>query len=208
MAPARSLWTVKRFGACIYKASRIDGKQVETIEGVARDGVLHPLQQAFIEAGAVQCGFCTPGMIMAAKALLDKKTDPDDDDIRAAMKHNLCRCTGYSKILEAVHIAAGTAAKSDSRSQHAGSHIVGNGLPRTEATGRATGAEQYTADLQIPGMLAGAGAAGGVSACPTAGSRRNRRPPPARRRGSADSGRCARRKKPRRARARLARPGL
>ena len=120
--------------ACIYKASRIDGKQVETIEGVARDGVLHPLQQAFIEAGAVQCGFCTPGMIMAAKALLDKKTDPDDDDIRAAMKHNLCRCTGYSKILEAVHIAAGTAAKSDSRSQHAGSHIVGNGLPRTEAT--------------------------------------------------------------------------
>ena len=83
------------------------GKAIETIEGISPGHVsLHPIQQAFIDCGAVQCGFCTPGMVMAAKALLDKNPDPTEEEIKEAMKGNLCRCTGYVKILEAVKRAA------------------------------------------------------------------------------------------------------
>jgi len=88
--------------SCITKASRADGAHVETIEGLAQDGMLHPLQKAFIEHGAVQCGFCTPGMIMAAKALLDANPQPTDEEIKDALKRNLCRCTGYQNIVKAI----------------------------------------------------------------------------------------------------------
>lgn len=92
--------------SCSVRAVNLAGKEIETIEGVS-DGIsLHPIQQAFIDCGAVQCGFCTPGMVMAAKALLDKNLNPTEDEIREAMKGNLCRCTGYVKILEAVKRAA------------------------------------------------------------------------------------------------------
>ena len=80
--------------------------RVETIEGLSRNGQLHPIQQAFIDCGAVQCGFCTPGMVMSAKALLDKTLHPSDEEIREALAPNLCRCTGYYKIGEAVREAA------------------------------------------------------------------------------------------------------
>ncbi len=93
--------------ACLVAAGQADGRDVVTIEGMAgRDGTLHPLQQAFIEAGAVQCGFCTPGLLVAAHDLLTRHPDPADGDVREALAGNLCRCTGYEKILEAVSLAA------------------------------------------------------------------------------------------------------
>jgi xanthine dehydrogenase molybdenum-binding subunit len=156
--------------ACIYKAVRADGKRVETIEGLARDGVLHPLQRAFVGQGAVQCGYCTPGMILAAKALLDRTPHPTDEEIKAALKHNLCRCTGYVKIIAAVHAAEEMLANAASGKAPLASvvpalglpdtsnpgetlHVVGRSLPRKEAFARVTGEEHYTADLIRPGML-------------------------------------------------------
>ncbi|MCH7835658.1 MAG: (2Fe-2S)-binding protein [Chloroflexi bacterium] len=92
--------------ACLMLAPEADGSEITTIEGLARNGDLHPVQQSFIEAGGVQCGFCTPGMIMAAKALLDSNPRPTLEDVRLGLAGNLCRCTGYSKIYEAVLAAA------------------------------------------------------------------------------------------------------
>ncbi len=92
--------------SCQVKLSRMEGKQVETIEGLASNGTLHPIQSAFIKTGAIQCGFCTPGMIMATKALLDQNPKPDRAAIEQALKHNICRCTGYVKIIDAVRLAA------------------------------------------------------------------------------------------------------
>lgn len=92
--------------ACCLKAASLSGKEITTIEGLS-DGVhLHPIQQAFIDAGAVQCGFCTPGMVICAKALLDKDPNPSEEAIRKALRGNLCRCTGYVKIVKAVQLAA------------------------------------------------------------------------------------------------------
>lgn len=89
--------------SCVVKLSQLkEGDDILTIEGLERDGKLHPIQQAFIEAGAVQCGFCTPGMIMTAKALLDKNKNPSREDIKKAFQINLCRCTGYKQIFEAI----------------------------------------------------------------------------------------------------------
>ena len=92
--------------SCQVLAPEADGAIVETVEGLSKDGTLHPLQTAFIENNAIQCGFCTPGMVMSAKALLDRNPDPTDDDIRYALVGNLCRCTGYVRIVDAVKQAA------------------------------------------------------------------------------------------------------
>jgi aerobic carbon-monoxide dehydrogenase small subunit len=95
--------------ACLYPIPEIEGKDVLTIEGVARsDGTLHPIQQAFIENNGVQCGYCTSGMIMSAKALLDQNPQPDETDIRTAISGNICRCTGYVQIVESIEMAAKT----------------------------------------------------------------------------------------------------
>lgn len=88
--------------SCLVFAIEADGKEVTTIEGLARPGELHPLQQAFIEEGASQCGFCTPGMILTAKALLDSQTPVTEDAVRRFIAGNLCRCTGYDKIVQAI----------------------------------------------------------------------------------------------------------
>ena len=88
--------------SCLTLAAGCQGKKIETIEGLAKDGKLHPLQQAFIEFGGFQCGICTPGQIMAAKALLDENPKPTEDEVKEWMSGNLCRCTGYYKILESV----------------------------------------------------------------------------------------------------------
>ena len=92
--------------SCTQFAVGIDGKQVETIEGVAQGGALHPIQQGFWEKHGLQCGYCTPGMIMSAKYLLSKNPNPSEDEIRRGISGNLCRCTGYNKIVEAVQYAA------------------------------------------------------------------------------------------------------
>ena len=92
--------------ACLVLAAQADGHDVVTVEGLAGGDGLHPVQEAFADAGAVQCGFCTPGFVVAAADLLRRVPDPTDDEIREALSGNLCRCTGYQKILDAVHAAA------------------------------------------------------------------------------------------------------
>jgi carbon-monoxide dehydrogenase small subunit len=96
----------KSVSSCLILAVAADGKEIITIEGLAQDDRLHPVQQAFIDYGGFQCGICTPGMIMAAKALLDVNPDPSEDEIKDWMMGNLCRCTGYYKILESIQAAA------------------------------------------------------------------------------------------------------
>jgi carbon-monoxide dehydrogenase small subunit len=92
--------------SCLVLAAQADGHDVTTIEGLADGDRLHFVQQSFVEAGAVQCGFCTPGLVVAAADLLRRVPDPTDDEIREALSGNLCRCTGYEKIFDAVHMAA------------------------------------------------------------------------------------------------------
>jgi len=92
--------------SCLVLAPQVDGKSVLTIEGLAQGEALHPIQQAFVEQGGVQCGFCTPGFIMSTYALLQENPSPSDDEILTALEGNLCRCTGYTKIVEAVRTAA------------------------------------------------------------------------------------------------------
>jgi aerobic carbon-monoxide dehydrogenase small subunit len=92
--------------SCLVLAVEADGRSVTTIEGLAQDDVLHPLQKAFLSHAAIQCGFCTPGMIISAAALLREKPEPSEDDVRKALAGNLCRCTGYRQIVDAVHAAA------------------------------------------------------------------------------------------------------
>lgn len=92
--------------ACLVAAGQADGRRVDTVEGLSHDQELHPVQQAYLDAGAVQCGFCTPGLLVATHDLLSRDPAPDDLTIRESLAGNLCRCTGYEKIIEAVHLAA------------------------------------------------------------------------------------------------------
>ena len=94
--------------ACLVLAAQADGHEIVTVEGLGVDGSLHPVQEAFATTGAVQCGFCTPGLIVATVDLLARVPEPTDDDIREALSGNLCRCTGYAKIFDAVRMAAGS----------------------------------------------------------------------------------------------------
>ena len=93
--------------SCLVLAAQADGHDVVTVEGLAEDGRLHRVQEAFVAAGAVQCGFCTPGLVVATADLLTHNASPSDDEIREALSGNICRCTGYEKIFDAVHAAAG-----------------------------------------------------------------------------------------------------
>jgi aerobic carbon-monoxide dehydrogenase small subunit len=92
--------------ACLVLGAQAHGHEVVTVEGLAGEDSLHPVQEAFVEAGAIQCGFCTPGLVMAAADLLRRRPDPSEDEIREALSGNVCRCTGYSKIFDAVRLAA------------------------------------------------------------------------------------------------------
>ena len=94
--------------SCLTLAATVKGEDILTIEGLSDGNTLHPIQQAFVDVGAVQCGFCTPGMILTAKALLDENPDPTPEDVQAGLGGNLCRCTGYVKIVDAVLTAAET----------------------------------------------------------------------------------------------------
>ena len=94
--------------SCLVLAAQADGHEVMTVEGLARGDELHRVQRAFVDAGAVQCGFCTPGLVVATADLLERTPSPSDDEIREALSGNLCRCTGYAKIFDAVRLAAGS----------------------------------------------------------------------------------------------------
>ncbi len=96
----------KPVSSCLVLAVQANGKDILTIEGMETEEDLHPIQQSFIDHGAIQCGFCTPGMILSGKALLDQNPNPDESDIRIAISGNLCRCTGYQKIVEAIKDAS------------------------------------------------------------------------------------------------------
>lgn len=96
----------KPVNSCLVLAVQAHGKEILTIEGLAGDQTLHPIQQAFVDKGAIQCGFCTPGMVLSAKSLLDRDPKPTEEEIRSALSGNLCRCTGYQKIVEAVKAAS------------------------------------------------------------------------------------------------------
>lgn len=141
--------------ACTYRMDRLDGAKVETIESLAEDGSLHPIQQAFIDFGAVQCGFCTPGMVMATKALLDKHPDPTETQIKNALDRNLCRCGSYPKAMRAVQSAAAILRSGNSP---AGvdwaslSDVVGAPVPKLEAPAKASGTFVYADDLAAEGM--------------------------------------------------------
>ena len=140
--------------ACRVHADRVNGKDVLTIEGLAASGRLHPLQEAFIEADAVQCGFCTPGMIMAAKALLDRNPAPTGEQIAKALGSNLCRCTGYVSILEAVTRAARRGRAAHSPEPQVSAEVQVH--RRADARDKVLGTALYAADLTMPGMIHGA----------------------------------------------------
>ena len=103
--------------SCLLLVPMVEGRRVETLESLGRPGRLHPIQQAFLDAGATQCGYCTPGMVLTVKAFLDRQPDPDREQILEALSGNLCRCTGYVKIVDAVKLAA---RKLAGRNEHVG----------------------------------------------------------------------------------------
>jgi CO/xanthine dehydrogenase Mo-binding subunit/aerobic-type carbon monoxide dehydrogenase small subunit (CoxS/CutS family) len=143
--------------SCIFPAFKAQGAQIETIEGLSKDGQLHPLQQAFIEHGAVQCGFCTPGLVMTAKALLDQKAaagEPiTEHDIKVALKDTYCRCTGYRSVMRAIRQAAGQTVEPNIPPVQTPGAAVGRPLPNPDVLGKVTGRAKYTDDYHFPGML-------------------------------------------------------
>jgi len=141
--------------ACLLQVGKLDNSSIETIEGLTKNGELHPLQIAFAKAGAVQCGFCTPGMIMAAKALLDQNPDPSEDEIKDALKYNLCRCTGYKKIIEAVQMAAAAMQGKIVLNETSEKGWVGEAVVRYDSLAKVKGVPLYTDDFRLGGALEG-----------------------------------------------------
>ncbi|NMB35225.1 MAG: molybdopterin-dependent oxidoreductase [Firmicutes bacterium] len=145
--------------SCIYPALKVQGKKVLTVEGLGKEGKLHPLQKNFLSEGAVQCGFCTPGMLLTAKALLDKTPRPTEKEIHEAISGNLCRCTGYKKIVQAIDKTASevyTGAVSGAekeRDKQAGPGAIGKSIARKEGVSKVLGRSKFAADLHFPGML-------------------------------------------------------
>jgi aldehyde oxidoreductase len=144
----------KAVRSCLIKVADLDGAEVISIEGLGTPQNPHPIQEAFVLAGAVQCGFCTPGMIMAAKALLDENTNPGVGDIKKALHRNLCRCTGYKKIIEAIQLA-GSFLRGE-RTPHQvrpdpSQGLIGVSHPRPSAMIKACGVAEFTADIQVSG---------------------------------------------------------
>lgn len=147
----------KAVQACVVKLKKLNGAEVQTIEGISDNGSLHPLQTAFIERQGGQCGYCTPGMIMSSKALLDKKPDPTENEIKRALRFNLCRCTGYQQAIEAVQQAAGQLKSGDFSGNKMttvggsnNTNIVGRSIPRTDALPLVTGTALFTDDIPSP----------------------------------------------------------
>jgi CO/xanthine dehydrogenase Mo-binding subunit/aerobic-type carbon monoxide dehydrogenase small subunit (CoxS/CutS family) len=147
--------------SCLTPVGKVAGRRVLTIEGLAAPDQRHPLQEAFIEVGAVQCGYCTPGMLMSAKALLDQEPNPSREQIMEALAGNLCRCTGYQQIVQAVALAAARmrgedgAPRSEETWQACGRSrsIIGGDATRTDSVEKVTGQARYVEDITMPGML-------------------------------------------------------
>ncbi len=142
--------------SCLKKMADLEGAEVITIEGLGSPENAHLIQEAFVLAGAVQCGYCTPGMILAAKALLDRNSCPSEEDIKKALSRNLCRCTGYRKILSAVHLAGRFLRGEQTPGQvrpDLSKGLIGISMPRPTAYLRACGAAQFTADIHLQGAL-------------------------------------------------------
>ncbi len=146
--------------SCIYPALRAEGASVETIEGLAQNGELHPLQEAFVQGGAPQCGFCIPGVIMTAKGLIDTNPDPSEHDIKVALKDTYCRCAGYSFIKHAIQSAA-KQIREGAPQNHLPAlpetvqplNVIGRPLPRPDAVLKVTGKALFSDDFKFPGML-------------------------------------------------------
>ncbi|WP_366749564.1 molybdopterin cofactor-binding domain-containing protein [Tepidanaerobacter sp. EBM-38] len=159
--------------SCLVLAPQVNGHRVTTIEGLQKNGELHPLQQAFIDSGAVQCGFCTPGMILAAKALLDRNPHPTREDIKTAISGNLCRCTGYEKIIKAVETAVKylegkdennrtndrkkteTLKKLTEEAISDDIRVIGKSIIRKDALKKTTGEALFAGDMRFENMLYG-----------------------------------------------------
>jgi len=143
--------------SCLVLAVEADGSEITTIEGLARNGELHPIQRAFVDTGAIQCGFCTPGMILSAKALLDANPDPTEEEIQRGLAGNLCRCTGYVRIIEAVKRAAHPErpVRVEAGENQGGFSVVGRSVPKKDAPAKAMEKAVYTGDIRLPGMLRG-----------------------------------------------------
>ena len=137
--------------ACLLLALEVEGRHVETIEGLATGEGLHPLQRSFVERGAIQCGYCTPGAIMSAKALIDRNPQPTAEEVKEALSGNLCRCTGYKKIVDAV---VHWDEPSDPRPV-GDRAVVGHGVRRIDGADLARGRAVFTDDISLPGMLYG-----------------------------------------------------
>ena len=152
----------KAVNSCLVLAVDAAGKKIETIEWLAKGGELHPIQRAFVEKGSIQCGYCTPGMIMRTKSLFDKNPNPSRQDIQSELSGNLCRCTGYTKIIEAVETARDylhgvkppELVFMPQRSAIDLS-VVGKRLPKIDAPDKATGRALYTDDIVLPNMIYG-----------------------------------------------------
>ena len=141
--------------SCQIPVGKVGGRKITTIEGLGSPDHLHPIQEAFIQAGAIQCGFCTPGMILATKALLDKNPQPSEEEIIRGLARNLCRCTGYVKIIEAVKLASEFLFGLQRGFVSSQRGAVGQSIPLLDAHKKATGLAQYGDDLFFPGMLHG-----------------------------------------------------
>lgn len=139
--------------SCLMLAIAARGKRITTIEGMAKGEELHPLQKAFVEYGAIQCGFCTPGMILSAQSLLNENSNPSDEEIKKALAGNLCRCTGYTKILEAIKAVARSGQVEGVEMKEYS--VIGRPLPQVGSVPKATGSAKYIDDISLPGMLYG-----------------------------------------------------
>lgn len=149
--------------SCLVMAAEADGSEIVTVEGLSRNGDLHPLQKSFVKHGALQCGFCTPGMLMTSIALLERNPDPSREEIIEALGGNLCRCGSYDRIVRAIQSwreyesdALDTAPRADDeRDQERDLQVVSHGVTRYDGPDKVTGRAKYTADIQLPGMVYG-----------------------------------------------------
>ena len=152
----------KAVNSCLVLAVEADGQNILTIEGLAQGEELHPIQQAFVEKGAIQCGYCTPGMILRTKSLLDENPNPSEEEIKKALTGNLCRCTGYTKILEAIDTSKAylkgekpQSIEYQPQKSAMDLSVVGKRLPKIDAPDKATGRAIYTDDIVLPNMIYG-----------------------------------------------------
>ena len=142
----------KAVNSCMVLALQAEGRNVTTIEGLGKPGDLHPVQQAMVTCGGIQCGFCTPGMVLSLKSLLDQNPRPEEEDVRVAISSNLCRCTGYSKILDAAKSVIDGVGKSGANGNDG---AVGSRMVRTDAVEKVTGRAIYAEDIQLQRMIYG-----------------------------------------------------